>query len=70
MPERNGSMDQVIHIGTATRIGRLRYFLLNGLLRMLTTVPGTHSPFAAPRRFCLLSEGLLPCERRVRQANS
>jgi hypothetical protein len=30
----------------------------------------TLSPFAALQRFGLLSEGLLPCEQRRRQANS
>jgi len=33
------------------------------------SVYGTLAPFAALQRFGLLSEGLLPCGRRVRQAN-
>jgi hypothetical protein len=39
------------------------------LLRLLAAVYGTNCPFAAPQRLRLLSEELLPCGQRIRQAN-
>jgi len=39
-------------------------------VQMFRSRIGTDRPFAAPQRFGLLCEGLLPCRQRCRQANS